>query len=161
MDTAPGDQQNTANAWAGRMIGIGNVVGFLMGFSKLTSIFPFLGNTQLKVLCILSLFLLCITVFCTCIFIKELPYEGLRIRRMWWEPLSEIMQSVNSLPEFVRKICHIQFFSWIGWFPLLFYRFFFSSPRKLTKVQLGFLPKFLNPIQQTRRSMKKALVLAL
>lgn len=36
--------------WASRMIGIGNIFGYFMGFIDLKNYLPFLGSTQLKVI---------------------------------------------------------------------------------------------------------------
>jgi solute carrier family 45, member 1/2/4 len=35
VDSVPTEQQNTANAWAGRMLGVGNVLGYLRSLSSL------------------------------------------------------------------------------------------------------------------------------
>ena len=34
VDSVPTPQQNTANAWAGRMLGLGNVLGYLRFYSR-------------------------------------------------------------------------------------------------------------------------------
>jgi solute carrier family 45 protein 1/2/4 len=72
------DQQARANAFAGSIISITNVAGFLIGSIDLVTIFPFILNVgdqdvQLKILCFISTTMFCITVSTTCIFIKEEP----------------------------------------------------------------------------------------
>ncbi|KAJ1844949.1 hypothetical protein LPJ70_002722, partial [Coemansia sp. RSA 2708] len=50
VDVLPASRQDAGTAWASRMIGIGNVVGFLMGFLDLVRLLPFLGSTHMQVL---------------------------------------------------------------------------------------------------------------
>lgn len=74
VDILPPSQQEVGNAWAGRMFGLGSVAGFFVcvshhlhlpfghatyifddrGNIDLTKILPFLGKTQLQVLCVLT-----------------------------------------------------------------------------------------------------------
>ena len=82
MDCVATPQQNTANAWAGRMIGVGNVIGYLRsvrpnvsnyysGYINLPKYLPALGKTQFQILCILAPISLVITVIITCVTIRE------------------------------------------------------------------------------------------
>ena len=71
VDSLPSAQQEDGTAWAGRMVGLGNVAGYFMGYVNLVKIFPFLGNTQLKVLCVLATLILLGCVFVTCYTVKE------------------------------------------------------------------------------------------
>ncbi|KAG5459436.1 MAG: hypothetical protein BJ554DRAFT_161, partial [Olpidium bornovanus] len=92
IDTAGKRNQEAATAWAGRMIGAGNVVGYLMGYFDLVAALPFLGNSQLKVLCVLaSSFLIC-CVSLTCWTIKEIP-----LMRPRCVPLSNVFGAVHVL----------------------------------------------------------------
>ncbi|KAJ2878355.1 hypothetical protein IWW38_006344, partial [Coemansia aciculifera] len=50
VDSLPMSRQDTGTAWASRMIGVGNVAGYLMGFMDLVRLLPFLGSTQMQVL---------------------------------------------------------------------------------------------------------------
>ncbi|ORX57810.1 MFS general substrate transporter [Piromyces finnis] len=123
IDVSPGDQQNDASIWASRMIGIGNIFGYFMGFIDLRSYLPFLGSTQLKCLCIIANAVLIISVLLTCIKTPEKSliqsHDNNDIK--WYTPLINIIQSMSHLPEPIQKICNVQFWSWIGWFPFLFY----------------------------------------
>jgi solute carrier family 45 protein 1/2/4 len=76
LDVPPLYQQETGNAWAGRMIHIGNVIGYFTGFLDLTALFPILGNTQLKVLCIVGCIVFILTFLITCLSVKEIVYEA-------------------------------------------------------------------------------------
>jgi solute carrier family 45 protein 1/2/4 len=123
IDVAPGDQQNDASIWASRMIGIGNIMGYFMGFIDLKSYLPFLGSTQLKCLCIIANTVLIISVVTTCIKTHEIVLTQSNNDNdiKWYTPLINIIQSMSHLPEPIQKICNVQFWSWIGWFPFLFY----------------------------------------
>jgi len=123
IDVAPGDQQNDASIWASRMIGIGNILGYFMGFIDLKNYVPFLGSTQLKCLCVIANAVLIFSVALTCIKTNEsvLAQSVDNNDIKWYTPLLNIIQSMSHLPEPIQKICNVQFWSWIGWFPFLFY----------------------------------------
>ncbi|OCT45913.1 General alpha-glucoside permease [Cladophialophora carrionii] len=126
VDNAPSHQQESANAWASRMNGLGNVLGYLFGYLNLPRYFHFFGNTQFKVLVVLASIALSSTVLVSILSIKE--------RNPQLDPPSrdseeggilaffrQVFSSMRRLPPQIRKVCEIQFFHWIGWFPFLFY----------------------------------------
>ncbi|KAI1628586.1 major facilitator superfamily domain-containing protein [Exophiala viscosa] len=127
VDNAPSHQQESANAWASRMTGVGNVLGYVFGYLNLPKYFHFLGNSQFKVLVVIASFFLTITVLTSLLTIKE--------RNPQLDPPSntdfenggfvaffkQVFNSIKHLPPQTRKVCEIQFFHWIGWFPFLFY----------------------------------------
>lgn len=125
VDNAPPHQQNDANAWASRISGIGNILGYLSGYVDLPRILPFFGNTQFKVLCVIACLALGITVTISTLSIHE------RDPRLDGEltPQKEgvlaffvgLYHSIRKLPPQIMKVCQVQFFAWIGWFPFLFY----------------------------------------
>lgn len=125
VDNAPAHQQESANAWAGRITGVGNVLGYVFGYINLPQRFPFFGNTQFKVLCVIASLSLGSTLLISCLYIKE------RDPRLEGPPendnpgvvafFKQVFKSVRRLPPQIRKVCEVQFFSWIGWFPFLFY----------------------------------------
>ncbi|PVF94319.1 MFS general substrate transporter [Serendipita vermifera] len=147
VDTLPSSQQERGNAWAGRMLSIGSVVGFWVGNLSLPSIFPIFGRTQLQVLCVLTSMLLLASHGVTILSVKErvlLPEseqapqqsEAENGRSSGWRhypaktppkrfgpvaAIKDIWVNVQHLPTNIRQICLIQFFSWIGWFPVLFF----------------------------------------
>lgn len=145
VDVVPTNQQQIANAWAARMIGIFNLLGFWIGTLNLTNLFPILGDNQFKILSILVvLIMLSLTLFCL-YYIKErnpqtdltlitqrqlqndkLKDLGIDINKTSiWIQLSnffrEIFYSFSSIPQQVKIVCYAQLFAWIGYFPLLFY----------------------------------------
>lgn len=125
VDCSPTHQQEATNAWAGRITGMGNILGYLSGYVNLPRIMWFFGNTQFKVLCVIASLALGITVTISCIFIKE------RDPRREGPPakdkggvisfFKQVFGSIKRLPPQTRKVCEVQFFAWIGWFPFLFY----------------------------------------
>ena len=85
--------------------------------------FPFLGSTQLRVLCAFASIVLLATVLVTCITTSEDSSinEQNASGSHWLEPFTVIKDSWESLPKPVELVCNTQFFSWMGWFPFLFY----------------------------------------
>ncbi|KAI8643503.1 major facilitator superfamily domain-containing protein [Parasitella parasitica] len=126
VDSLPPSQQEDGTAWAGRMVGLGNVAGYFMGYADLVQVFPFFGDTQLKVLCVFAVIILLGCDWVTCYSVKEKVYKvdytnGSRKKRSPFALFSDIFQSIWHLPKPIQRICNVQFFAWIGWFPFLFY----------------------------------------
>ncbi|OSD01111.1 MFS general substrate transporter [Trametes coccinea BRFM310] len=122
VDTLPSSDQADANAWAARMLGVGSVAGYFIGNVDMTAVFPFLGDTELEVLAVVGSFLLLlthgITAFCT----KEKVVVATKApKKSFIKELRDIWDNARTLPPVIRQICMIQFFSWMGWFPVLFY----------------------------------------
>jgi solute carrier family 45 protein 1/2/4 len=106
------------------MSGIGNILGYMAGNVKLPEYFPWLGGSQFKVLCAIASFIMAITVAISCSTIHE--------RDPRWDGTPEtqdgviaffksLFHSVRTLPLQIKRVCEVQFFAWIGWFPFLFY----------------------------------------
>lgn len=125
MDNAPTHQQEDANSWAGRWTGIGNILGYLSGYVDLPRIAPFLGNTQFKVLCAIASVALGGTVVISAIFIRErdprLDEPAKDEKGGVISFFKQVFKSMRRLSPQIRKVCEVQFFNWIGWFPFLFY----------------------------------------
>ena len=124
VDNAPTHQQEAANAWAGRITGFGNILGYLSSYVNLPRIMPFFGDTQFKVLCVIAAFALGGTVIVSCLAIRERDprLEGPAPAKIGvLSFFRQIMNSMRRLPPQVRKVCEVQFFNWMGWFPFLFY----------------------------------------
>jgi solute carrier family 45 protein 1/2/4 len=125
VDVAPTHQQESANAWLMRSAGIGNILGYLAGYINLPDYLPWLGNTQFKVLCAIASFVMALTVGVSCSTCSE------RDPQFDTAPADQqdgviaffkgLARSVRKLPPQIKKVCMVQFFAWIGWFPFLFY----------------------------------------
>lgn len=125
VDNCPAHQQELANAWASRLTGVGNILGYIFGFLDLPKIVPIFGNTQFKVLCVLASLSLSGTLLISCVYIQE------RDPRLEGPPPSkdlglisffrQVFKSIRSLPPQISKVCEVQVAAWMGWFPFLFY----------------------------------------
>jgi solute carrier family 45 protein 1/2/4 len=145
VDVVSTEQQQIANAWAARMIGIFNLIGFWIGTLNLIKLFPFLGNTQFKNLSTLvAIIMFTITCFCLYYIEERNPQTDLtlitqrklqddKLKEMGIDPNSvtvwnqlinffkAIICSFKTIPPQVKIVCYAQLFAWIGYFPLLFY----------------------------------------
>lgn len=125
VDNAPAHQQESANAWASRLTGIGNILGYISGYVDLPRILPLFGNTQFKVLCVIASLALGITLLISCSYIAE------RDPRLEGPPRSDnpgvisffvqVFKSIKRLPPQIKRVCEVQLCAWVGWFPFLFY----------------------------------------
>ncbi|KAL3446247.1 sodium/hydrogen exchanger 3 [Aspergillus insuetus] len=125
VDNAPAHQQDSANAWASRLTGVGNIVGYIFGYIDLPKIFPFLGHTRFQILCALASISLAVTLVISCLYIKE------RDPRLDGPPSSEslgvvaffkqVFESIKNLPPQATKVCEVQIAAWVAWFPFLYY----------------------------------------
>lgn len=77
VENCPAHQQSQASAWASRMVGFGNLVGYISGFAVLPRLFLFTGMTQFQALCLIASFSVLITVI-----ISETPRVSRYIKRL-------------------------------------------------------------------------------
>ena len=106
------------------MTAVGHVIGYSAGAVDLVSIFgTSLGDSQFKQLTILSVIIMIGSNAVTCWAVSErallsvppAKHEGrFRIFHQIWS-------TILHLPPRIQAICWAQFWSWIGWFPFLFY----------------------------------------
>ena len=126
VDNAPTHQQPLANAWASRLTGVGNILGYIFGYINLPRALPFLGKTRFQILCAIASIALTVTLAISCYYIQE------RDPRLDGPPAStdqggivafakQVVKSVRHLPPQIAKVCEVQLAAWMGWFPFLFY----------------------------------------
>ncbi|KAK9360913.1 hypothetical protein V1504DRAFT_453638 [Lipomyces starkeyi] len=124
VDSLPKSKQELANAWAGRMVAGGHLIGYFAGVINLVDYFPYLGNTQLKVLCAISSLALFLCVGLTSWAVAErvliLTNEADRSKSIY-HILKALLQTGFHLPTRIRQIFTVQLFAWYGWFTFLFY----------------------------------------
>ncbi|KAF9437452.1 hypothetical protein BGZ76_000658 [Entomortierella beljakovae] len=124
MDIPPTDQQEVGNAWSGWMNLLGSVVGFFAGNLNLVKYFsPILGDTQMKILSNLAIisFAGCLSISCMSVSeVQYIPTEEDK-KRSVWSTIGNIWRAFKNLPGELQRICNVQFFAWMGWFPFLFY----------------------------------------
>lgn len=125
VDNCPTHQQELANAWASRLTGVGNILGYIFGYLDLPKILPFMGNSQFKVLCALASLSLIVTLGISCAYIQERdprldgppPSDGLGLVSFF----KQVFKSIRNLPPQIARVCEVQVAAWVGWFPFLFY----------------------------------------
>ncbi|RPA81392.1 MFS general substrate transporter [Ascobolus immersus RN42] len=125
VDSLPTEDQQLGNAWASRMIAIGNVGGYLAGTIKLKKIFgDFLGDTQFKQLVLICSFALCCCIGATCLAVSErilVERRGEDAKSGIKHVLHTIWVTIWNMPRGIGAVCLIIFFAWIGWFPFMVY----------------------------------------
>ncbi|KAF8305438.1 MFS general substrate transporter [Clavulina sp. PMI_390] len=125
LDITPAAQLGEGNAWHGRMIHAGNVVGFSIGFLNLGSwwFLQFIGGSQFRKICIVSLVVLIVSVVWTCWTQVETPgTKDFKNREGGLgQVIKSIVTSVINLPKPVRRVCYVQICAFMGWFPFLFF----------------------------------------
>ncbi|TGO29996.1 hypothetical protein BPAE_0009g00940 [Botrytis paeoniae] len=124
VDCVPPKQQVRACGYASAAAGIGSILGYTAGYVSLLKYLPWLGDTQLKGLCLIASVALGSTVAVTCFTAKEKRFVDLDAsskKQNFAGNLHQIFSSIKTCPREIRKICMVQFFAWIGWFPFLFY----------------------------------------
>ncbi|KAF2811230.1 sucrose transport protein-like protein [Mytilinidion resinicola] len=126
VDTLPISKQQMGSSWASRMVAVGHLIGYGAGALDLGKIFgPTLGDTQFKQLTAIATIALCVTVGTTCwavterVLISDGYVQSGDIGAI--ETITQILKTATSLPPRIAAICFVQFWSWIGWFPFLFY----------------------------------------
>ncbi|KAF1736693.1 General alpha-glucoside permease [Beauveria bassiana] len=132
VDTLPIEKQQSGAAWASRMSAIGNVVGYAGGAVDLVRILgTTFGDTQFKLLTIIAVLAILGTTAVTCWAVTEkvlLPdprkdkaRQSSSHHQDRFQVVTQIYHTIRHLPPRIRAICWAQFWSWIGWFPFLFY----------------------------------------
>jgi solute carrier family 45 protein 1/2/4 len=135
-DMCPRTQQPTATAVAGTVVSASNILCYTVGFVDLRRIAVLRalgGDSQFAILCILTSITLAISVGLTCLSVRErcavLGGDGRYTRaaaargtrytvraQLWY-----LCTSFPRLPQQVQQVFKVQFFSWMGWFPFLFF----------------------------------------
>ncbi|KAI8341095.1 major facilitator superfamily domain-containing protein [Chlamydoabsidia padenii] len=122
LDIPPLWQQEYGNAWSARMSNSAMVIGYFVGYIDLVKYFPWMGDSQIKVFCIVAMVVFCLTLGITCFFVKEKvsDYEE-QENQPWYHTFLYIWRAFRYLPRPIQTLCNTQFFAWMGWFPFLFY----------------------------------------
>lgn len=108
------------------MSSVGQVIGYASGAIDLIKIFgTTLGNTQFQQLTVIAALAMTSTNLMTCWAVTERilvssPTSSSSEGR-FFGVFRRIWSTVLNLPPRVSAICWIQFWSWIGWFPFMFY----------------------------------------
>lgn len=125
VDTLPIPKQQAGSAWASRMVSVGHLLGYVIGTIDLVKVFgTSFGDTQFKKLTLLAALGLVFAIGVTSWAVTERVLVSGKDFSSTDGPIQiirQIFQSTMSLPPRIQAICWAQFWSWIGWFPFLFY----------------------------------------
>ncbi|KAI8628649.1 MFS general substrate transporter [Xylariaceae sp. FL1651] len=125
VDCAPSHQQEAANAMASRAVGVGNIIGYIAGGINLPEYVWWFGSTQFKDLCAIASIALCSTVLLSTSLVRErnpqLDGRPAENRPGLVSFFVKIFASIKRLPPQIYRVCVVQFFAWVGFFPMLFY----------------------------------------
>jgi solute carrier family 45 protein 1/2/4 len=123
LDITPPEQLNAGNAWHGRMTHAGNIAGFGFGFLPLAKlpILRLLGGDQFRKFCVVAMAILVITVWITCFCHEEKERSAYKKQSTFHSVMGNIYNAVVNLPKPIRRVCYVQVFAFMGWFPFLFY----------------------------------------
>ncbi|GAA5975120.1 hypothetical protein JCM5350_000140 [Sporobolomyces pararoseus] len=129
VDVVPPADQASANAWAARMFGFGAVFGYGLGTLDLVRWSGgFVGDEQIKVIAFFTIVLVCVThaVTLTCVQERILLSTGdedepHKRGNPLTRAVTEVWHAIRTIPRPIQSVFNVQFFSWISWFPILFY----------------------------------------
>lgn len=114
-----------ANSMASRVVGLGNIIGYIAGGINLPKYVWFFGSTQFKDLCAIASITLCATVLFSTSVIRErnpqLDGRPADDRPGLISFFVKIFAAIKRLPPQISRVCVVQFFAWVGFFPMLFY----------------------------------------
>lgn len=106
------------------MSAVGHVIGYGAGAMNLTAIFgTSLGDTQFKQLTVIASLTIIGATALTSWAVSEriLTSTAPSKHQGVLKPFRQIYATLSELPPRIQAICWAQFWSWIGWFPFLFY----------------------------------------
>ncbi|KDE07787.1 hypothetical protein MVLG_01886 [Microbotryum lychnidis-dioicae p1A1 Lamole] len=149
VDVLPPNLQEAANAWASRMVGFGAVFGYWFGGLDLVYWSNgYLGDNQLKVICIFTAFFLCgshaITI--TCVqervlisreTVDEATGEGSKKPVAMLKALQEIWTTIKTLPRPIQEVVNIQFTLSLAWYPIMFFSTTWVAEAYLRSLEWG------------------------
>ncbi|OZJ02208.1 hypothetical protein BZG36_04713 [Bifiguratus adelaidae] len=140
LDVAPAAQQGLANAWASRMSNVAACVGYTVGMVDLVGVgsgsrsdkwrwIDLVMDSQMKIFCEIAVLVFILFVGITCVGTKEVPLgreeatedEETGSTSSKKSTLGNIIDTIQTMPAPIKRLCHVQFFAWMGWFPFLFY----------------------------------------
>ncbi|KAG5361693.1 General alpha-glucoside permease [Yarrowia sp. C11] len=131
VDILPASLQQAGNGWAARQTAVGHLIGYFLGFLNLVEItHGWIGDTQLKCLCIVSSAALVVTVGATSmltreqVLVKSEQHENVTLKSVVSHTcgiFTSIFKTATTLPPRMKRIVSVQFFAWYGWFSFLYY----------------------------------------
>jgi len=129
VDIAPSNQQNLGGSLFSFMLGLGNLAGYFCGSQKLTNVFPFL-KTDLRALFTIGMVVLLSSILITVTTTKEKPFissndetdhKSRNCLLSDRNPFVRIFKGILTMPKGMKRVCMVQFFTWVAWFTFLLY----------------------------------------
>ncbi|PHH59476.1 hypothetical protein CDD81_3166 [Ophiocordyceps australis] len=125
IDTLPLQKQQTGMAWASRMSAVGHMVGYAVGSLDLVALLgTAMGGAQFQQLTVIASLAIVASTAVTCWAVTEavlVRHDKETLQSRLLRVPSQILHAMGHLPPRIQAICWAQFWSWIGWFPFLFY----------------------------------------
>ncbi|WFD26711.1 hypothetical protein MNAN1_001696 [Malassezia nana] len=128
MDIMGPEEQDMANAWATRYGSLGSVLGYMLGEMDLPRVFAFLHTwDQLGILSLCAITLLLCTHLPLLFLVRESVlresshHSRLGVFAALRVIVSDLVRCGATLPAPIWDLFTIQFFSWLSWFPVLYY----------------------------------------
>jgi solute carrier family 45 protein 1/2/4 len=125
IENCPEHQQSEVSAWTSKFTGVGNIVGYIAGTANLPAIFSLHRLSQFQLLCVIASLYLSLTVTISCYVVRENKpgrismdmAQDMNLKTS----LSQLVRTLETMPWVIWKVCQVQLFAWMGWFPFLFY----------------------------------------
>lgn len=115
-------QQAVANFWVGRHTSLAAALGYVAAYMDLPRHVHYIGKTTFAGTSVLTAVYLSITITITCLLVSEEPCITVKNspprRRETFRVMRNVFLGTSNQ---IRLIFIVQFFSWFGWFPFLFY----------------------------------------
>jgi solute carrier family 45 protein 1/2/4 len=128
VDTLPIEKQPLGSAWASRMGGLGSILVYGVGALDLSKVLgpTLFGDSQFKKVCVIAALAIAVAQGATCWAVKERVFvsDGKVAEsksKTAVAMVKDLFTTLRTLPPRISAICWVQFWSWIGWFPFLFY----------------------------------------
>jgi hypothetical protein len=115
-------EQSKANTWAGRHVNFAGALAYLVAYLDLPRHLEGFGNTRFARASIPTTMYLAISITITCFYTPDQaqkPSTSCTRRRV--TTLQVLRSALFGSSSQIRTVCLVQFFSWLGWFPFLFY----------------------------------------
>lgn len=126
MDVLGPEEQDIASAWSTRYGNAGSLIGYMLGLLDLPKIFGFTGfSDHLALLCICAIVFVLLTHASLFVFLRESVLTNPNRPRTLAQSIANIPVDLyrcgRTLPPALWDLLVIQFFSWLAWFPVLYY----------------------------------------
>lgn len=121
VDACPSHQQSQASAWLGRFTGLGGIATYLLDGWLIARY----QDQTFEILCIITSLSLVVTNLPCLIFATQRKRSedmvGIKRSSAPSTLLKRLLRTTRKMPKSIKHICVVQFASWLGWFPFLFY----------------------------------------